>query len=135
MRLQIITVLASWLAALPFASQVLASPAVLPPISPILASPAVPDQSPGSPSIRPVIKCHPKSPKKPPPVPPPRSKVCYVKTHNDGVTDDSKYVLDALQQCNHGGHVIFKKGSNYTIGTALDLTFLDHIDIGEYCRH
>jgi len=61
---------------------------------------------------------------------PPRSKVCYVKSHNDSLTDDSTYIMDALHECNNGGHVVFKKGTKYLIGTALDLTFLNHIDIG-----
>ena len=38
--------------------------------------------------------------------------------------------MDALHSCNNGGHVVFKEGVKYTIGTALDLTFLNHIDIG-----
>jgi galacturan 1,4-alpha-galacturonidase len=52
-----------------------------------------------------------------------------VESHNDGVTDDSTYILNALHSCNNGGHVVFAEGLKYTIGTALDLTFLEHIDI------
>lgn len=48
-------------------------------------------------SSRPHITCHPKHPHTPPPSPPPRGKVCYIKSHNDGVTDDSTFILDALQ--------------------------------------
>jgi hypothetical protein len=81
-------------------------------------------------SPRPKVSCHPKTPHRPPPNPPPRNKVCYVKSHNDSLTDDSPYILDALHTCNNGGHVVFKEGLKYTIGTALDLTFLKHIDIG-----
>jgi galacturan 1,4-alpha-galacturonidase len=77
------------------------------------------------------IFCHPKTPHKPPPSPPLRHKVCYVKSHNDGVTDDSKYIMNALHACNNGGHVVFKEGTEYLIGTALDLTFLNHIDLGK----
>lgn len=44
--------------------------------------------------------------------------------------DDSKNVLSAIKDCNNGGHVVFSKGKTYTIGTALDLTFLKHIDLG-----
>jgi galacturan 1,4-alpha-galacturonidase len=84
-------------------------------------------------SPRPPINCHPKSPHKPPPSPPPRHKVCYVKSHNDGITDDTSYILDALHSCNNGGHVVFKEGTEYLIGTALDLTFLNHIDLGMKC--
>jgi len=32
--------------------------------------------------------------------------------------------------CNNGGHAVFTEGTNYLIGTALDLTFLKHIDLG-----
>jgi galacturan 1,4-alpha-galacturonidase len=56
-----------------------------------------------------------------------------VESHNDGVTDDSTYILNALHSCNNGGHVVFAEGLKYTIGTALDLTFLEHIDIGKSC--
>jgi len=80
-------------------------------------------------SNRPHITCHPKHPHVPPPSPPPRGKVCYIKSHNDGVTDDSTFILDALHDCNNGGHAVFTEGTNYLIGTALDLTFLKHIDL------
>jgi galacturan 1,4-alpha-galacturonidase len=81
-------------------------------------------------STRPSVSCHPHHPSKPPPTPRPRNRVCHIRSHNDGVTDDSKYILDALHDCNNGGHVVFSEGKKYTIGTALDLTFLEHIDIG-----
>jgi galacturan 1,4-alpha-galacturonidase len=80
-------------------------------------------------STRPSIKCHPKSPHNPVPSHPVRNKVCYVKSHGDG-QDDSPYILDAIHDCNNGGHVVFRETSKYVIGTALDLTFLKHIDIG-----
>ena len=60
-----------------------------------------------------------------------RNKECYVKSHNDGKTDDSPYILQAIHACDHGGHVVFPKGIHYIIGTALNLTFLSHIDIGK----
>jgi galacturan 1,4-alpha-galacturonidase len=82
-------------------------------------------------SSRPSVSCHPKSPGSHHPQSPPRSKICYIKSHNDGKTDDSAYVLSALRSCNNGGHAVFKKGTNYLIGKALDLTFLNHIDIGQ----
>lgn len=104
-------------------------PAGNPPGPPGHASPPPPPPQHQSP--RPPITCHPKPPPKPLPIPPPRQKVCYVKTHNDGVSDDSTYIMSALHECNDGGHVVFKQGYNYTIGTALDLTFLNHIDIGK----
>jgi galacturan 1,4-alpha-galacturonidase len=60
---------------------------------------------------------------------PARSKICTVKSYGNG-KDDSQYVLNAIKSCNNGGHVVFSKGKTYTIGTALDLTFLKHIDLG-----
>ena len=60
---------------------------------------------------------------------PPRSRTCYVKSHSDLKTDDSPYILQALRDCNHGGHVVFPNGTTYIIGTALDLTFLSHVDL------
>ncbi len=86
-------------------------------------------------SPRPSVSCSPKKPSKPQPPSPPREKVCYVRSHNDSITDDSEYILSALHSCNNGGHVVFKEGLQYTIGTALDLTFLNHIDIGNFTYH
>jgi galacturan 1,4-alpha-galacturonidase len=63
------------------------------------------------------------------PVSPARKKTCTVKNSGNG-KDDSKNVLSAIKDCNNGGHVVFSKGKTYTIGTALDLTFLKHIDLG-----
>ena len=62
---------------------------------------------------------------------PARTKVCYVKSHDDGESDDSPYILQAIHACNPGGHVVFPKGTTYVIGTALNLIFLSHIDIGK----
>ncbi|OCL05527.1 glycoside hydrolase family 28 protein [Glonium stellatum] len=59
---------------------------------------------------------------------PPRTKYCYVKGHGNG-QDDSDYILQALHECNNGGHVVFSQGTQYIIGTALDMTFLKHIDL------
>ncbi|KAK3938448.1 exopolygalacturonase [Diplogelasinospora grovesii] len=80
-------------------------------------------------SRRPTLKPMPYSPRVPFPSPPRRSKVCVVKTHGDGVTDDSDSILSAFHECNNGGHVLFPRGETYTIGTAMDWTFLKHIDI------
>jgi galacturan 1,4-alpha-galacturonidase len=88
-------------------------------------------ETPDHTSPRPSISYHGKTPYKTPHSPA-RTKVCYVKSHNDTVTDDSTYILDALHECNNGGHVVFKQGTKYLIGTALDLTFLNHIDIGMF---
>jgi galacturan 1,4-alpha-galacturonidase len=52
-----------------------------------------------------------------------------VSTNGPG-NDDSRNIIEALQECNHGGHVIFKKDTVYTVGKPMNLTFLDSIDIG-----
>ncbi|THW32209.1 PGX, glycoside hydrolase family 28 protein [Aureobasidium pullulans] len=78
---------------------------------------------------RPKTDISPKKPFKPFPSSPSRNKVCYVSSHNDGVTDDSEYILSAINKCNNGGHVIFSQGQKYVIGTALNLTNLNHIDL------
>ncbi|KAB5578770.1 exopolygalacturonase [Coniochaeta sp. 2T2.1] len=80
-------------------------------------------------SRRPEINPSPYEPRLPIPSPPKRHKVCVVETHGDGVTDDSDYILSAFHECNDGGHVLFSKDSTYLIGTAMDWTFLKHIDI------
>jgi len=49
-------------------------------------------------------------------------------------TDDSEYILAAINKCNNGGHVVFPQNVTYVIGTALNLTNLKHIDIGERLR-
>lgn len=73
----------------------------------------------------------PKPPFRPLPHSYPRKKVCHVRSHDDG-SDDSKFILSALHQCNHGGKVVFAEDKEYTVGTALDLTFLKHIDLGMF---
>lgn len=60
---------------------------------------------------------------------PARSKTCMLKALGGG-KDDSANILKAVKQCNNGGHVVFPKNQQFTIGTALDLTFLDSIDLG-----
>lgn len=84
----------------------------------------------GVPSTRPSLSIGPMPSRLRPYPSPPRTQVCTVQSHNDGVTDDSTFILDALNECNFGGHVIFASGIDYIIGTALNLTFLDSIDIG-----
>lgn len=49
-------------------------------------------------------------------------------------TDDSQYILEALNECNNGGTVIFPEYWTYVIGTALNMTFLKHVDIGRNDR-
>lgn len=79
---------------------------------------------------RPTISFSPKQPYQPIPKSPSRNRNCYVQSHNDFVTDDSPYITAAINKCNNGGHVIFPQGTTYVIGTALNLTNLKHIDIG-----
>lgn len=79
---------------------------------------------------RPKISFEPKRPFGHIPHSPSRGRHCYVKSHNDMKTDDSPYILEAIDKCNDGGHVIFPQGHTYVIGTALDLTYLKNIDLG-----
>ncbi|KAF7191048.1 Exopolygalacturonase X-1 [Pseudocercospora fuligena] len=80
-------------------------------------------------SSRPNITFSPIDSWKPFPSSPARNKTCYVQSHNDFTTDDSEYILSAIQDCNDGGHVVFPQGQTYVIGKALDLTFLNCIDL------
>ncbi|KKK21829.1 hypothetical protein P175DRAFT_0443178 [Aspergillus ochraceoroseus IBT 24754] len=57
-----------------------------------------------------------------------RKRTCHVRSNGDG-TDDSKYIMAALRKCNNGGKVVFDQDKEYTIGTALDMTFLKHVDL------
>lgn len=91
----------------------------------VLASPKISKHHPS----RPDIDISPKSPFKPFPSSPSRDRICLVKSHNDGVTDDSADILSAIAKCNNGGHVIFSEDQKYVIGTALDLSNLNHIDL------
>ncbi|KAJ5754171.1 uncharacterized protein N7511_008324 [Penicillium nucicola] len=72
--------------------------------------------------------CHPKHPFKPLPASNARTKTCHVANHGNG-KDDSANVLSALHKCNNGGKVIFDAEKTYTIGKALDMTFLKHVDL------
>ncbi|KAI6859259.1 Exopolygalacturonase [Hortaea werneckii] len=78
---------------------------------------------------RPDTCFEPKKPFREWPKPPFRGKHCYVKSHNDMKTDDSEYILEAIDKCNDGGHVIFPQGTTYVTGQALNLTYLKHIDL------
>jgi len=95
-----------------------------------MLSPAVALEYPLSP--RPTLLPMPYNPRLPFPNPPRRSssKVCVVNTHGDGITDDSLNILFAFHQCNDGGHVLFLRDVTYIVGTAMDLAFLKHVDIG-----
>ena len=73
--------------------------------------------------------CQPNHPFKPLPGSQARTRTCHVANHGDG-RDDSANVLSALKQCNNGGKVVFDADKKYTIGKALDMTFLKHVDLG-----
>ena len=77
---------------------------------------------------RPHVVIAPQHPYLPIPSSPPRSRVCSVKSNGDG-SDDSPNILKAIHSCNNGGHVVFSDSNKYIIGTALNLTFLQHIDL------
>ncbi|BEJ13114.1 hypothetical protein CspHIS471_0302880 [Cutaneotrichosporon sp. HIS471] len=77
-------------------------------------------------STRPTITPSPMQPRVPFPSPAVRTRDCIVPVSGG---DDSEAILAALQSCNNGGRVVFEKDSTYTIGTALDLTFLQSIDL------
>ncbi|KAE8351579.1 putative exopolygalacturonase X [Aspergillus coremiiformis] len=70
----------------------------------------------------------PKPPFRPLPDSPPRTKTCHVKANKNG-KDDAPNILSALKECNNGGHVIFDKDTEYTVATAMDMTFLNHVDL------
>ncbi|KAB8304845.1 hypothetical protein EYC80_004182 [Monilinia laxa] len=96
-----------------------------------VASPAFQDaavaRKAASASTRPVVTYSPKTPNRSP-SPAARTKTCVVKSAGKG-KDDSPAILSALNDCNNGGHVVFSKGVTYSVGTAMDWTFLKHIDI------
>ena len=96
--------------------------------STVLSTPLEDRSSKGA-SQRPNHAVGPKTPAKAFPASPPRHKTCTL-TARGGGKDDSKNILKNIKKCNNGGHVVFPKGQNFTIGTALDLTFLKHIDLG-----
>ncbi|KAH7316894.1 exopolygalacturonase [Stachybotrys elegans] len=54
-------------------------------------------------------------------------RVCYVRESKNKEDDAAPNILQAFQQCNHGGTIVFDK--TYWIASPLDLTFLSHIDI------
>jgi galacturan 1,4-alpha-galacturonidase len=83
---------------------------------------------------RPTVTCSPHQPRLPKPTHPPRGKVCRVRCYNNG-QDDSPAILEAVQDCNNGGRILFKEDCNYTVGTALDLSNLKHVDLGMKVYH
>ena len=65
------------------------------------------------------------------PVSPPRDegRYCYVEpgSANGTASDDAPGILKAFQDCNGGGTIVLDQ--TYLIGSPLDLTFLEHVDI------
>lgn len=57
---------------------------------------------------------------------PPRNRQCFVKARGNG-EDDAPAILKAFHHCNKGGNVVLD--DNYTVATALDLRFLDAVDV------
>jgi galacturan 1,4-alpha-galacturonidase len=90
------------------------------------ATPAVDTQTGTSAISRPHIQPFPHNSGRPQPDSPPRTKKCSVTALGRG-KDDASQILRAFHDCNHGGTVVL--GGNYTIATALDLTFLDSVDV------
>ena len=82
-------------------------------------------------SKRPEMSFDPNQPWEAFPSSPARHKTCKVKSHDDMKTDDSAYILDALNKCNNGGRVVFPSGTTYVIGKAINMQFLKHVDLGE----
>jgi galacturan 1,4-alpha-galacturonidase len=76
---------------------------------------------------RPSIQCHPRTPSKPFPISAPRDphRVCTIP---NGTADAGPAILSAAHKCNYGGTVYFPAGQNFTVATALDLTFLVNVD-------
>lgn len=62
---------------------------------------------------------------------PPRDegRYCYVESgsFNGTTRDDAPEILKAFQDCNGGGTIVLDQ--SYLIGSPLDLTFLEHVDI------
>lgn len=91
-----------------------------------LASTAFGTNNTKPPISRPELKAYPLDAGIPFPHSPKRCKTCYVP---DGAEsgDDSSSILEGFKQCNQGGNVVLD--GDYTIGTALDLTFLEAVDV------
>lgn len=60
---------------------------------------------------------------------PNRNRTCVAESHNDLKTDDAENILQAIQDCNNGGHVIFADKHTYTVASPLNLTGLKSVDI------
>ncbi|TRX98562.1 hypothetical protein FHL15_000636 [Xylaria flabelliformis] len=90
------------------------------------AKPFVASPSDGSIISRPDVEPFPHNSGRLRPVSSPRTKTCSV-TALGGGEDDASQILDAFHNCNSGGTIVLD--GDYTIATALDLTFLDSVDV------
>lgn len=66
-------------------------------------------------------KAMPRSPERDP------KRYCFVEPGKDPERDDAACILDAFHKCNDGGTVVLDQ--SYLVGSPLDLTFLNHIDV------
>lgn len=80
---------------------------------------------------RPIITPAPYGTGKDFPYSPPRDegRYCYVEPGpaNGTTRDDAPEILKAFQDCNGGGTIVLDQ--SYLIGSPLDLTFLEHVDV------
>jgi galacturan 1,4-alpha-galacturonidase len=76
---------------------------------------------------RPTVVPFPYNHGKPHAISPPRTKTCYVHAFGNG-QDDSQTIYSAAKACNNGGNIALLD-PQYIIGKALDLTFLQSVDI------
>jgi galacturan 1,4-alpha-galacturonidase len=77
-------------------------------------------------SERPQLEIGPKSLAKPHLTSAPRNKTCIV---DDSAEDDAPAILAAAEECNNGGILLFPEGVTYSVGTRLNLTFLQSVDL------
>lgn len=60
---------------------------------------------------------------------PSRNRTCVALSNNDPTVDDASNILQAVQDCDQGGHVLFAEKLTYTIASPLNLTGLSAIDL------
>lgn len=58
-----------------------------------------------------------------------RNRTCVAVSSNSPLVDDAPNILEAIHDCDQGGHVIFAEKLTYTIDSPLNLTGLSAIDI------
>lgn len=78
---------------------------------------------------RPTLKAAPFGTGKEFPHSPPRHPKlrCFVRSGKDNTRDDARAIYRAFERCNNGGTIILNEV--YHIGSPLDLTFLEHVDV------